>query len=1049
MWNFPEVNPKQSFPNIEEEILKFWKENNIFEKSLENRKWAEEFKFYDWPPFATGLPHYWHMLQWVVKDIIPRYQTMKWKYVPRNFGWDCHGLPIEWIVEEKLWVKNKKEIEEKIWVYEFNEECRKNVFLYADERRKFVERIWRWVDMDNDYKTLNKDFMESVWWVFKTLYDKWLIYEWYRVVPYSVWMGTPLSNFEVNQWYAEKQDKAITVKFQSNDEENTYFLAWTTTPWTIVSNLALAVGENIEYVKLKDKSTNENYILAKYTISNYYKSEEEYEIVEEFKWKDLIWISYKPVFYDFWEQKENLASWAYLTENSYKVVAWHHVSVESWTWIVHIAPSYWEDDYQIWKQQNIWFVYHIDDEWYTQNLLEDNNMWVFDYNEHAYQKLKKEWKIVKVETIVHNYPFCWRTDVPLIYKAISAWYVSVSEFKDRLLKNNEKINWIPEHLKHWRFGKWLENAQDWNISRNRFWWVALPVWQDEEKEETIVIWSIQELYELNKDFWQIEYKDWNYYYAKTWDEIDLHKHFVDDIYLKSPNTWKTLYRIPEVLDCWFESGSMPYASIHYPFENKDNFRFPADFIAEWIDQTRWWFYTLLVLSTALFDNAPFLNVITTGTILAQDGKKMSKRLQNYPEPSRMLNEYWADAMRFYMINSPVVEAQSLNFAEKWVDDVVKNLLLPIWNTYYFFTTYANIDNFSPSNDFQVENPLDKWVIWEFYQMLEKVEEWFNENKTLNSTKPILDFIDDLTNWYIRRSRRRFWKSENDNDKIQAYNTLYFILTEFMKVLAPFCPFISEKIYKQLTWKESVHLEYYPKVQNNMIDQKLIDDMRKVKNIVWLGLSLRSKNNIRVRQPLSSISIWENLDEYYIQIIKEELNVKNVEILDDMGTIATKVCKPNAKLLWPKYWKAVQEIIKNAKEGNFQELDDGKVQVLDFVLEPEEFEIVYDKKEWWLDVHGDKGVVVWMDLNITQDLQQEWYVRDIIRIVQEARKEADYNVDDRIKLQLVIENWELEIENFKDYIQNETLSHILPELDDFDIEKEFEIDWFQGRVRLKR
>jgi len=694
---FKAVNPKQSFPELEKEIIAYWKENDIFKKSISSREKSEEFNFYDWPPFATWTPHYGHILAWTIKDVIPRYQTMLWKKVERRFGWDCHGLPIEWIVEKKLSIKSKKQIDEEIWVFEFNEECRANVLTYVDSWKKSVERMWRWVDMENDYKTMDVDFMESVWWVFKELYNKWLIYQDYRVVPYSVWMSTPLSNFEVNQNYQDKQDKAITIKFKIIWSENKYILAWTTTPWTLVANLGLAVWENIVYVELLDKSNGETYILAKSRIWAYYKNEKDYTIIREYPGSCLVGYKYEPLYIDFQvlNDTNKLPVWQKFGKNTYWVVLGHHVTDDNGTWIVHIAPAYWEDDMIIWKEYDLWFVAHIDDNWYTCNLLENNWIWVFDFNEIAIEKMKSLKKSVKIETITHSYPFCWRTDIPLIYRAISAWYVNVEKIKEKMLKANDNINWIPESIKYGRFGKWLEWARDWNISRNRYWWSAIPIWQSEDKKHEWCVWSIEELYQLNKDFGQIEKKDGKYFYTDTWKEIDLHKHFVDNIKIKHPESWVELKRIPEVLDCWFESGSMPYASKHYPFENKENFKFPADFISEWIDQTRGWFYTLVVLWAALFEKNPFNNVVVSWIVLARDGKKMSKRLQNYTDPNLLMDRYWADAMRFYLMSSPVVEAEDLRFNDAWVEDVVKKVILPLWNTYSFFTTYANIDKFEP------------------------------------------------------------------------------------------------------------------------------------------------------------------------------------------------------------------------------------------------------------------------------------------------------------------------------------------------------------------
>ena len=1058
---FKKVDPKQSFPKMEEEVLKFWQENNIFKKSIENREWSEEFNFYDWPPFATWTPHYWHILAGAIKDVIPRFQTMKWKKVERRFGWDTHWLPIENIVEKKLEIKWKEDLEWRIWVFDFNETCRKNVFWYVDEWKKTVDRMWRWVDMENDYKTMDASFMESVWWVFKTIYDKGLVYQGHRVVPYSVGMSTPLSNFEVNQGYMDKQDKTITVKFKVKWSEKKYILAWTTTPWTLPANLWLAVWEDIEYVELMDKSSKEIYILAKARINDYYKNEEEYEILRVYDWKCLIWIEYEPLFNDFLVQNwsSNLPKEIFLWKNAYKVISGHHVTTESWTWIVHIAPAYWEDDYHIWKTQDLWFVSHISDSWKTENLLEDNWIWVFDFNEMVIEKLKRSWEVVKISTITHSYPHCWRSWVPLIYKAISAWYVDVTAIKEQMIKNNQKITWVPDDIKNWRMWKWLEWAKDWNISRNRYWWSAIPVWQNEDKTEEICIWSIKELYELNKDFWQIEFKDGKYFYTNTWKEIDLHKHFVDEILIKNPKTWNTLKRIPEVLDCWFESGSMPYASKHYMWQeleknsdclvSKDRtFKFPADFIAEWLDQTRGWFYTLLILWTALFDETPFKNCIVNGIVLAEDWKKMSKSLQNYPAPELIFDKYWADAMRFYLLNSPVVEAQDFRFSEAWVEEVVKKVILPLWNTYYFFTTYANIDNFEPKWLTKTENILDKWLLSELNELTLEVTNAFEKYKLNEATRPIVKFMDNLTNWYIRRSRKRFWKSENDWDKLQAYETLYFALVELTKILAPFMPFVSENIFKNLTWKESVHLEDFPIYNKNLIDLELNETTDKVQKIINLWLAWRANQKIRVRQPLQSITITQSFEKYYNEIIKEELNVKEVLVVDG-SSLAKRICKPNWRNIWPKFGKDVKFIMSEAKAGNFTELPNGNVKVWDFELEIGDFELVYESSDANAKIESGFGMVITMDDKITEELKQEWFARDIVRHIQEARKECNYNVDDRIFIKIESNELAETIANFANYIETETLSKIDNSINSPDLEKDISIEEIKIKLSLKK
>ncbi len=1046
---YPEVNPKQSFPHLEEEMLKFWKDNSIFEKSIDNREWSEEFNFYDGPPFATWTPHYWHILAGTIKDVIPRYQTMAGKKVERKFGWDTHWLPIENIVEKKLEISWKDDIENRVWVYEFNEECRKNVFGYVEEWKKTVDRMGRWVDMENSYKTMDSDFMESVWWVYKSLYDKWLIYEGHRVVPYCPRCATPLSNFEVNQWYKDKQDKTVTVKFKVKWSESKYILAWTTTPWTLVANLGLAVWVDLDYVEVLDSKTKETYVLAKDRLNAYYKNEDDYKIVREYKWSCLVGIKYEPVLDDFWTLNEanDMPLGMELWENAYSVIKWHHVTTESGTGIVHIAPAYWEDDNLIGKEEKLGYIAHIADNGNTENLLNDSWIPVFEYNEVALQKLKENWDTILINTYDHSYPHCWRCDTPLIYRAISAWYVAVEQIRDKMVQSNKNIHWVPEEIRDGRMWKWLEWARDWNISRNRYWWSAIPVWQSEDKTEEVCIGSIKELYELNKDFWQIEEKEGKYYYTNTWDEVDLHKHFVDDILIKNPKTGNTLKRIPEVLDCWFESWAMPYASKHFPFEWQEDFKFPGDFIAEWLDQTRWWFYTLIILWVALYDVAPMKNVIVNGIVLAEDGHKMSKSKQNYPDPKLIFDKYWADAMRFYLMNSPVVEAQDLRFMESWVEEVVKKVILPLWNTYYFFTTYANIDNFKPNwLPEKLENNLDKWLISELNQLTLEVWQGFEEYKLNQAAKPIVKFMDNLTNWYIRRSRKRFWKTENDGDKIQAYETLYYTLVEVTKIIAPFMPFVSDYIYKNLTNKESVHLTDFPKYEETLIDTKLNNETELAQKIINLWLAFRANAKIRVRQPLASITITNELDDYYKEIIKEELNVKDVLVVD-WSSLAQKICKPNGRAIGPKFGKDVKFIMSEAKAWNFEELENWNVKVGDFVLEEWDFEIVYQAWDSSLEIESWFGMVISMDTNITTELKNEWYVRDIVRHIQESRKEADYQVDDRINVSIT---WIDDIlKQFKSYIESETLSTIIDNIDDADINKDIEIEELNINLKLKK
>jgi len=1273
--SFPQINSRQSFAALELETLAYWKANNTFQKSLEIREGAPEFNFYDGPPFATGTPHYGHLLAGTIKDVIPRYQTMQGKFVERRFGWDCHGLPIENIVEKKLGISGKKDIEDKVGVFEFNEQCRANVFGYTDVWRQTVERMGRWVDMDNDYKTMDTDFMESVWWVFKSIYDKGYVYESYRVVPYCPRCSTPLSNFEVNQGYEDKQDKAVTVKFKVKNEENTYILAWTTTPWTLPANLGLAVKKDFDYVKAKvfsgkwdkfwkaqyeihilSKKIYEDAINNKWSYKDVYNgaldeipdwyerpiiNEHDISFVKTYKWTQLVWLEYEPIFPDFITQLGTVSDDVVLGENAYKVVPGHHVTTDSGTGVVHIAPAYGIDDSEIGQKEKLGFISHIDAIGHTTGLLSDNDVYVFDFNQIVIDRLKAEKKLIHIGTIDHSYPHCYRCHTPLIYRAISAWYINVESLKDRMIVNNQKVNWMPDNIKDGRFGKWVEGARDWNISRNRYWGSAIPVWKSEDGD-IIVIGSVKELYEANKEFGQIFEKDGKYFYTDSKQPVDLHKHFVDQIKLSKDG--KTYMRIPEVLDCWFESGSMPYASKHYPFERKAEFDeiFPADFIAEGLDQTRGWFYTLLILGTALFDNTPFLNVIVNGIILAEDGRKMSKSLKNYPDPLELVEKHGADALRFYLLSSPVVKADDLRFSEAGVEEVVKKVLLPLWNTYSFFTTYANIDGWTPSGtritmmrhgetdanagkrisdagevsplnetgrkqaqkagaqmkkegrnfDIIIASPalrtqetarivaeelgytgeiivvpeliernagecsgkshteIENWykektgknldgpyhyraayehgggeheenhqtrVEWAINDILAKypgkrvlvvahggtsrafnihffnlsMEEWYGRDGRIDNaeyrdflsvpltnnldtwivsrlnrltatvaggfesydlqipTRAITEFMDDLTNWYVRRSRRRFWKSENDGDKFEAYETLYHVLTTLTKVMAPITPMISEAVYRGLTGHESVHLERFPEFTRAHMFDSLESDMKQARDIITLGLALRGQKKLRVRQPLASITIGENLSEYFQEIIREELNVKEVKI-EDMSHVARKICKPNAKLIGPRFGKAVQDVIIQAKSGNFQDLDNGRIQVGEYVLEAGEYEIAYEPLDGvTLDVISGTGMVIAMDTIITEELELEGYARDLVRVIQDLRKDAGYEVSDRVRVALHGEKMEEILALFADYITSETLSVIDENLVEGDISREIDVEGIIVKVVVKR
>ncbi|MEM5948352.1 isoleucine--tRNA ligase [Spirochaetia bacterium 38H-sp] len=1020
------VDPRVSFPKMEEEVLEFWNKEKIFEKSVENRKNSDEFVFYDGPPFATGLPHFGHFVPGTVKDIIPRYQTMRGKRVERRFGWDCHGLPVEYEMEKELGISGKREIED-YGVDKFNESCRSIVLRYVKEWRQIVTRMGRWVDFDNDYKTMEPDYMETIWWVIKQLWEKGLLYEGYYILPYCPRCSTVLSNHELNLGgYKDVHDPAITVRFKLRDDnprgwDNTYILAWTTTPWTLPSNLALALGPDIDYVRVKDG--DDFYVLAKARLSAYYKSEEEYIVVDEFKGADLIGFDYEPLFPYFSELAEN---------GAFKTREGDFVSTEDGTGIVHIAPGFGEDDYRILKDTGVPVVCPVDAEGcFTDEIPDYKGIFVKDADKEIIARLRGEGKLVKRDQYLHAYPHCWRCKSPLIYRAISSWFVAVEKFKDRMLAANEQIYWMPSHIKHGRFGKWLENARDWAISRNRYWGNPIPIWKCDSCGHMDCIGSREELKEK----------------SGVWPD-DLHKHYVDSI-TYTCSCGGTMKRVPEVLDCWFESGAMPYAQNHYPFENKEKFEkhFPADFICEGIDQTRGWFYTLVILSTALFDKPPFLNNITTGLVLAQDGKKMSKSERNYTDPKDVIDTFGADALRLFLMSSAVVRAEELRYSDDGVKEILKTVLIPLWNAYSFFVTYANIDGIKPSSaPKSVNNPLDIWILSESSKLVEDVTRELDRYDLVKAIEPIVAFVDSLNNWYIRRSRRRFWKSENDDDKVEAYDTLWTVLITLVKVAAPFVPFITEEIYRNLRTENmpiSVHLCDWPVADSSMRDELLEKKMALVRKAVSLGRALRSEHSIKTRQPLKAIYLITREDEErkilleMEEIIREELNVKDVVYRENEDDVVEYSAKPNYPVLGKKLGKKMKlaaEKIAALSTAEIKSILDGSVLSLDLdgeVLELGENEIVIHRSEKaGLKVLNEGTLTVALDTELTPELIREGIARDFIRAVQNMRKEKGLDVSDRIRLFYNAGSEVKEaVEDFRDYVSNETLAISIDFIDD--------------------
>ncbi len=854
-------------PEIEKQILKFWQTQDIFKKSLEKDSPKGDYVFYDGPPFATGLPHYGHIVASLMKDMVPRYWTMKGFHVDRKWGWDTHGLPIENIVEQEMKTKSKKDIED-IGIDKFNESCRSKVMMYADKWRKVVDRFGRWADMDDDYKTMDKEYMESIWWVFKSLWDKGLIYEGYKSMHICPRCETTLSQHEVSEGYEDVEDLSGIFKFELEDEPGTYILSWTTTPWTLPGNVALAIGQDIEYVKIEFE--NQKYILAKQNIEDIFE-DKEYKILEKVDAKNLENKKYKPLFNYYLDKNiEN-------KERLYTIQMADFVTVEDGTGVVHIAPAFGEDDMNLGKEKNLPFIQHVKfNGRFTDDVKDFAGLEVkpkdnpISTDKKVLEYLEKKNLVFDTQEYEHSYPNCWRCHSPLLNYATSSLFVKVTEIKSQAIEKAKNINWVPKHLKAGRFGQWLEGARDWSISRQRFWGSVIPIWICNNCEEKKVFGSVEELEKISGE--KIE---------------DLHKHFMDKVKFKCNKCDGEMTRVPDVLDCWFESGSMPYAQMHYPFENKEKFEanFPAKFIAEGVDQTRAWFYYTHILATALKDSCAYENVIVNGMVLAEDGKKMSKHLNNYPDPMEVIEKYGADAMRYYLATSQVMKADDLNFSEKGVDEVYKKVLLILYNILSFYKMFATDPNIR-INPNAPNNILDKWILAKTENLKNNITKAYDNYDLVKATRPIGEFINELSTWYIRRSRDRF-KSENQEEKIKALETLKYILLELSKVIAPVIPFTADYFYKELKGaQESVHLEEWSEIKKEFIDQKVLDYMEITRKVVELGLAKRAEAGIKVRQPLQQLTINnQQLEDEYLELIKDEVNIKEVVCEEGSGDIS--------------------------------------------------------------------------------------------------------------------------------------------------------------------
>ena len=997
---YKEVKAKADFVELENEVLKFWEEDKTFEKSVTQRSGAEEFVFYDGPPFANGTPHYGHIMVSYVKDVVARFQTMNGKKVERRLGWDCHGLPAEMSAEKQLGVSGRKQIEE-FGVEKFNNFCRQDVLKYSGIWVDMFKRIGRWVDFSNDYKTMNLSFMESVISNFKQLYDKGLVYEDYRVLPYSWAAETPLSNFEVNQGYQDKTDNAVTVMFKLENGMN--ILVWTTTPWTLPSNLMLAVGLDIDYAVMEENG--QKYILAEALLGRYKKQLEKAVKVGSLKGKDLVGLGYEPMFPYFKQLKE---------KGAFRVLSGEFVSTEDGTGIVHIAPGFGQDDFEACRayDENFPVVCPVDEAGkFTAEVPDYQGKQVFETNEPIMQWLKENGLLVKKEQYTHSYPFCWRTDTPLIYKAMSSWFVKVTDFRDNMVKNNQQINWVPEHIKDGRFGKWLEGARDWSISRNRFWGTPIPVWKSDNPNfpRIDVFGSLEEIRE------------------KTGVEVkDLHKPYIDEVVYPNPDdpSGQTMMRrVGDVFDCWFESGSMPYAQVHYPFENKQWFEnhFPADFIVEAMDQTRGWFYTLTVLSTALHNRPAFKNCICTGLLMAEGGQKLSKRLKNYPDPNEVLGSIGSDALRWFLVSSPVLKGGNLAVDKegKEIAKASRIAQIPLWNAYYFFTLYANAEGYRAKEINSSSEAIDNYILSKLKRLGAIAKQGLESYDVSMATNEVASFMEVLNNWYIRRTRDRFWEGD-----VQAFDTLYTVLVNVCKIIAPLMPFLSEYIYKNLTGAESVHLTNYPALDDIRLDENLVCQMDFVQELCSAGKFIREEKNLRNRLPLSSLTlIGETLSPEYQEIVKDELNVKEVIFDGNLDNYAAKTVYLYTPLLGKALGKDMGPVMGAYKQGSWELNADGTLSIAGRILTPDLFEVRLEMKEGVAgQAFADNKAVITLDTNVTDELRREGMARDFVRLVQTLRKDKDFNISDRIELCYNTDNAELALaltEN-KSYIAEQVL-----------------------------
>ena len=1020
---YQKVDTNLNFVDREKKVEEFWKENHIFEKSMENRKEGETYTFYDGPPTANGKPHIGHVLTRVIKDMIPRYRTMKGYMVPRKAGWDTHGLPVELEVEKKLGLDGKEQIEE-YGMEPFIQQCKESVWKYKGMWEDFSSTVGFWADMENPYVTYHDDYIESEWWALKEIWNKKLLYKGFKIVPYCPRCGTPLSAQEVSQGYKTVKERSAIVRFKVVGED-AYFLAWTTTPWTLPSNVALCVNPTEIYCKVK-AADGYTYYMAEALLDKVLGklgSEETpaYEVLEKYVGKDLEYKEYEPLFACTGEAA------AKQKKKAHFVTADNYVTMSDGTGIVHIAPAFGEDDSRVGRDYDLPFVQFVDGKGDMTAETPYAGVFVKKADPLVLQDLDKEGKLFDAPKFEHDYPHCWRCDTPLIYYARESWFIKMTAVKDDLIRNNNTINWIPESIGKGRFGDWLENVQDWGISRNRYWGTPLNIWQC-ECGHMHSIGSRQELFEMSGDE-----------KAKT---VELHRPYIDEITLKCPECGGTMHRVPEVIDCWFDSGAMPFAQHHYPFENKELFekQFPADFISEAVDQTRGWFYSLLAESTILFNQAPYKNVIVLGHVQDENGQKMSKSKGNAVDPFDALEKYGADAIRwyFYINSAPWLPNR---FHGKAVQEGQRKFMGTLWNTYAFFVLYANIDNFDPTKytlDYDNLPVMDKWLLSKLNSVVKTVDDCLANYKIPESARALQEFVDEMSNWYVRRSRERFWAKGMEQDKINAYMTLYTALVTISKAAAPMIPFMTEEIYQNLVRSvdkeaiESIHLCDFPKVEEAWINKELEDDMEELLKIVVLGRAARNTANIKNRQPIGTMYIKadKEMGQFYTDIIADELNVKEVKFANDVESFISYSFKPQLRTVGPKYGKLLNGIRTALAEINgteaMNELRSTGLLTLDIngnkvELSEEDLLIETAQTEGYVtEADGDISVV--LDTNLTPELIEEGFVREIVSKVQTMRKEAGFEVMDKIHIYAKDNDKILELmKNHKEEIMSEVLA----------------------------